>query len=244
VVENYWIATGESQAGWIADLGPPDDPERLLTWLEAVLAAGEAHAVHRVRAGAPPAERIRRRWQEEGVLDVGHFAAPEGVADGATLPAAARLAWADRSGVVVEGEVDDAGVLLRSLRPDGVARFPRSMLDCPPLELRGTLVDVRHPERSRWPYQQGRVIVGVVTRTDIWSPWVPGLLASDLAGGWQDNRPLAERHTPRLNAFLAAARAATDAAGGTWWADDDTPLAKAGLTSPAGVLLEAPNPVP
>ena len=254
-MDNLWIVTGDPQARWTADLGSPDDPERLLAWLAAVLTAGEEHEVYRVRE-APAAgyaagsdvsltDWLWRRWREDGVVDAGHFAAsgtrPIG---GRVLRVAARVAWAAPSGELAEGVVENLGALLRSLRPGDVARWPRRMLDSPPLDVTGPLVDVRRPEQSRWPGHPGRVLVNIMTRSDLWSPWVPGLLATDVVDGWQDNRPLAERHTPRLNAFLAAARAATAAAGGTWWTDDDTVLGKLGLLGDDGIRLDAANPSP
>jgi len=61
------------------------------------------------------------------------------------------------------------------------------------------------------------VTVRSAIRSDIWFPWVLGFLSESTSDQeWFDNRPLATRHTRRLNAFLTAARQATLDAGGDW----------------------------
>jgi hypothetical protein len=255
VEKNLWTTSGATLARWTADLGVPDDPPRLWRWLHRVLAAGEEHDVYRVleapaagftpAAGVPLDAWLDRLWQQDGVLDLGHFAWTGTVpVDGRTFRASARLTWLDAAGTLVEGRVDNLGALLRSVLdvPDEVAG--RSIVDCPPLDVEGPRVDVRHPERSRRMMPPGRVVVHVAVRSDIWSPWVSGLLAEPDRAGWQDNRLLAGRHTPRLNAFLAAAREATAEAGGRWEVYTEAPFAKLGLVTEAGFDLDAPNPVP
>ena len=255
VAKNLWTTSGATLARWTADLGGPDDPPRLRRWLHRVLAAGEEHDVYQVleapaagfapAAGVPLAAWLDRLWELDGVLDLGHFAwtgtAP---VDGRTFRAAARLSWLDAAGTPVEGRVDNLGALRRSLpgAPDDVA--VSGYVDCPPLDVDGPRVDVRYPERSRRMMPPGRVVVHVAVRSDIWSPWVSGLQAEPDRDGWQDNRLLAYRHTPRLNAFLAAARQTTAEAGGRWDVYAEAPFAKLRLVTEAGFDLDAPNPVP
>jgi hypothetical protein len=253
-MENLWIASGDVQAGWSAELGDPGDDERLAGWMGRVLAAGSEHQVYRVREaraagypagdGLPFPDRLAHRLAVDGVLDLGAFAS----ADALRPPRiTALMAWAGASGAPVEGDVEDLGALLRSLRPADAAAGAPHMLSCPPLELDGPLLDVRHPERTVWWRRRGRVVVDISVRSDLWSPWVPGVLApapDPHRLTWYDNRPLAERHTPRLNAFLADVRRATEAAGGTWYLDEEAPLAKARLATPDGFDLGAPNPLP
>lgn len=92
-----------------------------------MLEAGEQHEVYSVR---------------EGVLDVGHFAS-SGVRriDGRTLRVAARMAYADKRGDVVEDEVENLGELPRALRPADIDSSAGLMVDCPSLDVAGPLLD-------------------------------------------------------------------------------------------------------
>ena len=123
------------------------------------------------------------------------------------LVASARLSWWD-DGLVREGEVAHLGALLRRLRPDTVGRGSMYMQDVGPITINGP---VNHLQ--------------VTLHTDIWFPWIRGLL-----DGWLDdelktglpfdNRALAERHTPALNAFLSEARSLALSSGLTWELDE------------------------
>jgi hypothetical protein len=246
-VENLWITNGDWLVEWVADLSvAAGDPHRLLTWLRRVLEAGEQHEVYSVRE-APLAglhsgslfALLQQRFEHERVLDVGHFAS-SGVRriDGRTLRVAARMAYADKRGDVVEDEVENLGELLRSLRPADVDSSAGLMVDCPPLDVAGPLLDLTHPERSVWRGPAGRVLARFSLRTDIWFPAVIGFLAdtTDVTPA-HDNRPLAERHTPRLNAFLAEVRAATLALGGRWELDEEIRFTRQDMIGTAGVVL-------
>lgn len=58
-----------------------------------------------------------------------------------------------------------------------------------------------------------------------------------------DNRELASRHTPRLNRFLAEAKAAVIDAGGTWIPDDHVrAMVLSPWIGPHGILLDGPVP--
>ncbi|WP_433799564.1 hypothetical protein [Actinomycetospora sp. CA-084318] len=95
--------------------------------------------------------------------------------------AASRIAYVNPSGLVVEDDVVELGALL----PESPGRRPRA-----PLEL----MALRPPPTAR---------LSITSCSDIWLPWCSawhedGAHRDDLA----DNRELAGRHAPRLNAFL------------------------------------------
>jgi hypothetical protein len=246
-MENLWITNGDELVEWVADLSvAAADPHRLLAWLRRVLTAGERYEVYSVRE-APLAgfhsgslfALLEQRFEHEGVVDVGHFAS-SGTRriDGRTLRSAARMAYVDQHGDVVEDGVENLGALLRSLRPDDVPVSAGLMVDCPPLDVAGSLIDFAHPERSFWRGPAGRVRVRFSLRTDIWFPMVIGFLADTTdVTPTHDNRPLAERHTPRLNAFLTEVRAATLDLGGRWDLDEEIRFTRQDMISTAGVVL-------
>ena len=254
-MDNLWITYGEQLVEWTADLSPAaDEPARLLGWIRHVLAAGEQNQVYEVREAPLAGFRsdrdgaltgcLDRRYAADGVVDLGHFASSGmRVVNGAVLRAVGRLAYAGDRGDVVEGEVDDLGALLRSLRPGDVATAGGLMVDCPPIDLTGPLLDVARPERSIWRGRPGVVSVRFTIRTDIWFPWVIGFLAPPVdMTRRHDNRPLASRHTPRLNAFLASVRAATLDLGGRWELDPEIRFGLPGMISEQGVHLDVAAP--
>jgi hypothetical protein len=254
-MDNLWITYGDQLVEWTAELTPAaDDPAALFGWLRRVLTAGErdrAYEVHEAplagyrspRDGAL-IDHLERRFAAEGVVDVGHFASSGMRAvDGGTLRVAALLAYADDRGEVVEAAVENLGGLLRRLRPGDVTESGGLMVDCPPIDLAGPLIDVARPDRSRWHGRAGLVRVRFTIRSDIWFPWVIGFLAPPVdVTRRHDNRPLAMRHTPRLNAFLAEARAATLELGGRWELDPEIRFALPGMISEEGVRLDVAAP--
>jgi hypothetical protein len=78
------------------------------------------------------------------------------------------------------------------------------------------------------------------TYSDIWQPWVRGLLEEDQEIDARfDNRPLAERHTPRLNSFLSRVQELTQAMGGEWrYLPDDSKFNWTGLYWEGGVRMD------
>lgn len=234
-MRNYWIARDVPVAAWTADLTPVhDDHEALAAWLEAVVTAGERHRVYEVHTAplvpyraatdGPLPGHLRALWEREGVLDLFHFAAPDAVPSGGEwLDATGRVAFYDAAGELVEEDVADLGLVLKELMPRAWEESPIGFSWAPPLALRGPRIDTRDPAGSWWPSRPGRVQVRFETRSDIWFPWVIGLLADEPTGPDRrfDNRKLATRHTPRLNTFLAEARAATLQAGGVWALDEE-----------------------
>ncbi|MGN9913812.1 hypothetical protein ACTMTJ_40385 [Phytohabitans sp. LJ34] len=121
---------------------------------------------------------------------------------------------------VEERRVADVGAELLSLRPElsHVPHVPAVSVSGP-----GSLY------RSKPPY------ITISLNTDIWFPRVVGI--NDDAYRFYDNSPLAERHTPRLNRFLAGVRRAAEALDAEWSYDVDN-LRYADQVTDSGVLLE------
>lgn len=224
-LRNAWIAASDPVIAWVADLtAAADRPHDLLAWQTELLRAGREQAVYMVRA-APEAG-----YEGDGPLE--QLLAARSAAEGTAVPfgfarsgragglrVAARLAYVE-DGHVVEREVEDPGELLARLRPDDVAAAGSRMT-------RNAPVDV-HPAG-------GRVIIS--SFTDIWLPLVPGLLEDDYELGRPfDNRALAERHTPRLNAWLALARDRTRVLGGDWRLHPDFTRADPALLDGDGLI--------
>ena len=87
----------------------------------------------------------------------------------------------------------------------------------PALNITGPAIPTRDPERFTIAINRLQTYVSIRLYSDIWFPWIVGLIdeTHDLAKRF-DNRALAQRHTPRLNRFLCAAREATLAAECPW----------------------------
>ena len=218
---NAWIAAGDPQITWRADLTPAADrPDALADWLRQILRAGRAQGVYTVH-DAPGADYVRERdgeledvlterWSSGGPLDLFAFARTgTRSVDGRRLRVGANLSYVAPNGTIVDEEVDDVGALLARLRPADVPAAGSLITPTPPLDAIGVLL-----AHGGTP---GIVQVTLSTFTDIWLPWVPGFMEDDYDPGCPfDNRPLAVRHTPRLNRFLAEARDGTRAIGGNW----------------------------
>jgi hypothetical protein len=142
------------------------------------------------------------------------------------LRVSGRVAWFEDGPEPVEGVVDDLGALLERLRPEDVeAAAGGFMIHTPPLTV-----------------FEGGGRLHLQVHSDIWLPWVPGFLSEDFTtGSWFDNRPLARRHTPDLNALLARL-----AEGGATVAleEDLTYGVLRDQVGDRGVLLDVPAPGP
>jgi hypothetical protein len=112
------------------------------------------------------------------------------------MTTAARVSVFGRAGIE-ERSVRNLGAELLALRPE-LPHVP----EVPALSVSGALCG------SDPPY------VTLALYTDIWFPRVIGIDGDDVR--FYDNSPLAERHTPRLNRFLAGVRDAAAALGAEW----------------------------
>ncbi len=135
---------------------------------------------------------------------------PQDVRPGNSCWAPARLAFYRDTGPVEE-EVGDVGGLLRELRPECVETRLMFMRAAAPVTVLGMAVAVDSTQEVR---------VQIRIDTDIWFSYVMGMLEVPGEDGvkpeWFYNDPLAQRHTPRLNAFLNDLRTLTLTLGGRW----------------------------
>lgn len=249
--DNRWVAlNGEPVAGWEVALPPvrTDDIAGLLAFARGVVAAGEAADVYRVLEvpGAPAYVATPERTYADFLADC---AARSGVvplfntAGGAAptsqgrLRTPARLAYFDRAGHVVEDEVADLGELLQNVHPRGPELFSTYAARVAPVVVSGlTKVDLRAPVSER-------ILVTIALYSDIWLTRVVGFAdrhdPPPRVEDMFDNRPLAERHAPRLNQFIDAVRTLVVELGGTWQRLDaaETLGVYRGMWHAAGVLL-------
>jgi hypothetical protein len=242
-VKNLWIQTDNAFATWRADLTAVQRrPQAVLGLVQVVLDAGAAHRMYEVveapligyrreRDGALGAV-LARLFAEQGVLDAFGFVGS------AMLPGAARsstvetlLALYDREDRVVEKAVSDLGAELKAMEPVEDVIPDGFMMHYPAVRVLGRqFVGVRDGElldRSAHPLP---VSVRIELHSDVWFPWVFGSAHPEADHKRMfDNRELCSRHTPRLNAFLAAVGEATRAAGGTFGIDPDAGIPRARL---------------
>lgn len=153
----------------------------------------------------------------------------------------ARLCWYDSNDALASGLVDDTGRLLRSLVPGkSIDRYVAD-LGSPPLAVTGSIF--RYQDGQLVQNLGGQVVL-FTTYTDIWFPFVTGAAHPSWdSERFFDNRELASRHTPRLNAYLEAVASAVIAAGGRWEIEH---ACVARQLSPwvteRGILLDGPVP--
>lgn len=253
MAENHWVTLkGEAVAGWEVALPPTlaDDVSGLLAFARGVVAAGEAADVYRVleMPGAPGsgyiatpdrayADFLAEQVARTGVLPL--FATTGGAAPTGQgrLRTPARLAYFDGAGQVVENDVVDLGELLENVHPRGAALFPAYAAHVAPVVVSGLRkIDVRAPGSEP-------VHVSIAIYSDIWLPRVVGFLEvrdqPPQVEDMFDNRALAERHTPRLNAFVGAVRALVAEVNGTWQPLDraETLAAYRGMWDTQGIDL-------
>jgi hypothetical protein len=231
VTGTAWTASDRYPfARWQGDLPAPRtaaDMERLLGVLRAVLAAGRQEGVwqvletpapepYRAEVDGPFEDLAARHLAATGelrLLDLerGAVAPPRG-----RLRTPSRIAFRGSDGAVTEADVDDAGELLRTLRPDAPEPTGDGLAHVPPLALHGTTVRLGDGRRPR---------LVVELPASVWFPRVLDLAAT--VPRWHDNTEVAAHNAPRLNRFLAAVRAAVEDAGGSWSLVDE------GLVEPA-----------
>jgi len=241
---NHWITfPNHFVVRWGAFLqGPRGDGDALARFAAGVIDAGVRQAVFSpVRlpdfssAGDGPitaaayADNMRAQMQRHGRVSL--FSG--NVGPGPKLWTQARLAYF-RGDEIVEEEVGDVGALLQTLRPDVVERGGMFMRGAPPIAVEGMTVPLSRDQEVR---------VEIRLDTDIWFPRVMGILEEapeegDLPEAF-DNHALAERHTPRLNAFLNEVRTLTVALGGRWEVLEVDPFGAdyAPMWNEGGILL-------
>lgn len=228
---NRWTSSKDPFAVWLIELAPPLGDDELLGWVNVVLEAGVEHGVYDAqkaiaRRGGDLDRRdlLRDWWLSQYDREARRF------------PAGAQLAWHALEGGVVSGRVYDLGLLQRELHPEvDPAEHILEFRTRPPVGI----------------VSEGPRRFAIKLCSDIWMPWVWGFVEEDWRyphGPPYDNRDLAKRHTPRLNAFLGLVREATLAVGGTFRRAEDGeqgPLSYyAACVGEAGIVLDAKPPAP
>lgn len=254
-MKNRWVSLDNPMASWVADLSTRrHNAESLLSWLRSILTAGDECAVYSVDE-APTAgfrraidgsltDYIERQFNASMSIDLFQFAR-SGMrpVNGSRFKVSARMAYVDADGRIAESDIDDLGMLLRNLRPADVASAGSRMSRCPPIEITGPKIDFGAPERSIWTPKPDQVKVRFNIYSDIWFPWVRGLLEDKFdVNSWHDNRSLTQFHSPRLNRFLESAAEATRACGGTWELDEEDSRVMAWMLTDTGIRLDVEPP--
>jgi hypothetical protein len=216
---NHWFTfPGDFIVRWGAYLPPPRGTiDKLVQFGVRIADAGKRHAVYRVvrLPGRFPYDADQQPFEShlrEVAQQYGRVPLFPGEANphptGLWTPA--RIAFY-RGDVIVEEEVGNVGALLRDLRPEQIETRVAVMRSASPVAVIGSHVRI---DETR------EVLVEVRLETDIWFPWVLGMVDDYPQEGQKperyDNRALAERHTPRLNAFLAELRQLAADLGGRW----------------------------
>ena len=222
-MENFWVLSEHPFVTWHADVTSIlDEPETLVELTCEILNAGresdlvapvEVSDLGFTRRGAEDLTKlVRQRWKDDGVVEL--FKAME------TARVEARLSWFDRDDRIVEASTADLATVLALAQPVPGA-IPRSLMapGYSPVAFSGW----------RLHYSDHRILVttpihratfGCALHSDIWFPYVLGHAhpKGDLEH-WFDNRQLAERHTPRLNAFVERCAALVEKAGARWYVE-------------------------
>ena len=132
------------------------------------------------------------------------------------LVALSLVSYYDEEDNIIENKVNNLGKLLHTLRIRESEDRIKYGHGREPLSIQGEPIEIRNKEMVE------DIRISFILYTDIWLPWVIGSfddLKLDKETGHRilyDNRELANRHTPRLNRFLAEARELTLSMGGTW----------------------------
>jgi hypothetical protein len=134
------------------------------------------------------------------------------------------LSYYDRDDSLVESPVTDLGALLESLQPVPGSISPGMRSHYPAVRVTGRRYrDVREGVAVDSSAHPMRVLAFFEIHSDIWFPWVFGSAHPQRDHiRMFDNRELASRHTPRLNAFLDEVAASVRGAGGSFGLWDET----------------------
>jgi hypothetical protein len=251
-MRDQWATYAEQVMGWTARLPlAAASGERTLGWMERVVERGEREEVYRVletpwigrgevEAGSL-GKVVRERFERDGVLDLFGFDSQAPGPTGRTRTTA-RLAYRDGDRLV-EGAVSRLEEVVARTRPEAAEVGP--IEPARPMSVSGFPIDYRDPDAPLFVDKIPFVRVRFLFHTDIWLPWVWGhyVPRGQLAAELYDNGAVAERHTPRLNAFLATAREETLAIGGTWQLEDDDMLMHLrAQVDERGILLDCARP--
>lgn len=256
-MRNLFIQVEQPFATWVADLAAVvASPERVLDVVVAVLEAGERHEVfvpvaapligyERARDGDLGAW-LRERFAETLTVDAFAFTGAAMLPDHpSSSHVTAKLAMYDASDHRVERVVANVGVPLRESEPVPGSLGEGFSRPFPPVRITGPkLAYTRARDGYALTSPARSTAIRIALHSDIWFPFVFGS-AHPLADHQRmfDNRALASRHTPRLNAFLQEVAQAVRAAGGAFAVDEDETGGNARTwLDEQGIHLDAPAP--
>jgi hypothetical protein len=243
-VSNLWIQKDQPVATWLADMSEPmrNAPESIPRWIDTILDAGEAFRVLQIH-----------EVSEQGYRDVedGPFGAWLNARRGAGDPpdllpkmgglrASAELAFFNKAGHLITSPVQRLDRVLGREEPFEGA-FAGMMENHPPISLIGT--EASTIKALLAGDSDRRAELRIALHSDIWFPWINGVNHPhcDYKRCF-DNRILAKRHTPRLNAFLEAVADATEEAGGRFGLDRDETNSRPETLTDRGIVLDGPEP--
>lgn len=231
-MRNLWVQTKSPFAAWTADMAKfASSPAEVREFLMTVVGLGDANCVAMVDVSLVN-ESMQARWTRSSRVycDVLSDFAPR-----------ARLSWYDRQDRLVDGDVEDLGALLMGLQPveGAISRFDAD--SWAPVVVSGSRLDYSSGRLKRTIDEQ---IMTFSIYSDIWFPFVLGEAHPSCDGQrYFDNRELALRHTPRLNAYLSAVAQAVTARGGAWSVESDSVArTMAAWVTEQGVVLDGKVP--
>lgn len=204
-----WRAGGER---WWETRFPTDvDTATLVQWQSRVLRSGEDHAVYRVQE----VELLGYERSRDGFIGDFLTTNPDRTTrqNGMTIPGlmfdaagsaiASTVVFVETAdGRYQEMDSSDVHDLAYASGVQGVEREQ-------PVEVFG--IPGSDPGEPAEP-----ILLSVHLQCTIWFPWSYERFPSDGGSGLIDNTALARHNAPRLNAFLADVRSATEDLGGTW----------------------------
>lgn len=235
-MRNFWIQRESAFATWIADLSPlHSKPDVLLEFASFVISTGRQQRIFEVieapvinyqsEQDGSLSQFLKELYHKQQVVDFFDFTGAA-MAPGRPGSSTVRttLAWYDVGDRLIEGECTDLAILLTRLQPVPDCIPTGFRRHYPPLRVRGTRLKYNSDTSSeqRRVGEAPSVKVQLAIHSDIWFPWIfgPAHIECDYVRMF-DNRDLANRHTPRLNAFLGAVSAKARSLGGSWQLDPD-----------------------
>ena len=212
--DNHWSAYRNALFGWTATVPlRADAPRALLDWTLAVVELARVTDAVCFRKGDgsywPWPELVvwlERGLAERSVVDAFDFCSRFDLVG-------SKVAYHDERGIQ-EALIDDVGGLLARLRAPFDDLHSGAVRRCPPLWLGGHEISFTTPDAPMAAARLPSTCIHIRIECDLWLPWVPGRIDPPDRETFYDNRALAERHTPRLNAFLAGLRESVTSRGG------------------------------
>ena len=241
---NLWVQWHLPFATWRVDLRDAGrrNPEELRQFASAILRAGEESGAMRIVQFPQHSYRreddgsllphLEQRWKALGGPDL--FSDTQG------MIVESQVAWLDGTGRLFDTPVKHLELILEMDEPvegalDGF-REPH-----PPVAISGPSWSVI--QRASQGLPTGPLELEITLYSDIWFPWIAGM-GHPLADHVRkfDNRVLAEKHTPRLNAFLREVHRAAVTIGSRLQLDRDECRVRPEYVSDQGVELNVPAP--